>query len=85
MLIANISEKSLEGSVALLTVVCSNPSCHVPLGHQDPDSAFFLHSDHVRVSQLSMHGIILRVSLVQSLSGISVKGICIIKRTNDFS
>lgn len=85
MLIPNNSEKSLEGTVALLTAVCSNPSCHVPLGCQDPDSAFFLQSEHVRVSQMSMHNIILRVSLIHYLSGFSVKGLWIIKSTSDFS
>ena len=84
MLIANNSEKSLEGTVALLRVVCSNPSCHIPFGCEDPDSAFFLQSEHVRVSQMSMHNILLRVSLIQSLSGFSVKGIWIIKRTSEF-
>lgn len=85
MLTANNREKSLEGTAALLTVVCSNPSCHVPLGCQDPDSAFLLKSEHVRASQMSMHNIILRVSLIHSLSGFSVKEIWIIKSTSDFS
>lgn len=72
---ANISEKSFEGTVALLTVACSIPSYHVPLDQQNPDFAFLFQTEHVRVSQLNMHGRMFRTSLIQSLSGVSVKGI----------